>query len=308
VSPAAIGNGQKVQTTYDQLLERVKSIPGIQSAAQTFRIPLREGADIGVWSGHGPAPPPNEQTGAVLNVVSPDYARTMRIPLLRGRFFTAHDNPSSPRVAVVDQVLAQQVFPGEDPLGKEVSVGLGLGTLQIVGLVGHVRQWTLASEGEHGAPRNQIYFAFAQIPDQLMRDYKATNLVLRTNLDPLSVLSQVSRQVQGPGKDQPVYDVATMEQIMAKSMAEQRFVMHLLGPVRRRGSVSDGGRHLRSNVLRRRSARARDRDSDGAGSRPPVRADDGAGERHDPGFLRCRRRNGRRLGPDAPSSPTWFTE
>jgi predicted permease len=155
--------------------------------------------------------------------------RTMRIPLLRGRFFTAHDNPSSPRVAVVDQVLAQQVFPGEDPLGKEVSVGLGLGTLQIVGLVGHVRQWTLASEGERGAPRNQIYFAFAQIPDQLMRDYKATNLVLRTNLDPLSVLSQVSRQVQGPGKDQPVYDVATMEQIMAKSMAEQRFVMHLLG-------------------------------------------------------------------------------
>jgi putative ABC transport system permease protein len=152
----------------------------------------------------------------------------MRIPLLRGRFFTTHDKPNSPRVAVVDQVLAQQVFPGEDPLGKEVSVGL-LGTFQIVGIVGHVRQWTLANEGEGGAPRNQIYFAFAQIPDQLIRDYKATNLVLRTSLDPLNVLSQVSRQVQGPGKDQPVYDVATMEQIMGKSMAEQRFVMQLLG-------------------------------------------------------------------------------
>jgi predicted permease len=234
-SPAAIGDGQKMQATYNQLVEQVKGISGIQSVTQTYQIPLRDFGDINFWPGHGPSPPFNERKVAVLYVVSPDYARTMRIPLLKGRFFTAHDNLGSPRVAVVDQVLAQQLFPGEDPLDKELTAP-PLGMSRIVGVVGHVKQYTLANEewqyGQRkggGAIRNQVYFPFAQIPDELIRDLKVTNLVLRTSVDPLSVVSEVSRRVQGPGKDQPVYNVATMHQIVTNSMSEQRFVMQLLG-------------------------------------------------------------------------------
>ncbi|MGO9896057.1 MAG: ABC transporter permease [Bryobacteraceae bacterium] len=166
-------------------------------------------------------------TSAILYIVTPDYSGVMQVPLRRGRFFTDHDNLASPPVVVIDEVLARRVFPGQDPVGREISL-IVLGSFRIVGVVGHVKQWGLDSD-DNAKIRDQIYFPAWQIPDKFMSEGVAgLTLTLRTRVEPLSLISAVRAQVAGPTRDQPIYAVQTMEQIISRSLAERRFTMLML--------------------------------------------------------------------------------
>ena len=191
-------------------------------------VPLSENdSEIPFWPGTGPQPAQDRMTSAMFYIVTPDYPRVMQIPLRRGRFFTDRDNLASPPVVVIDDVLARRVFPGQDPVGRQISI-MVLGPVQIVGVVGHVKHWGLDSD-DTAKVRDQIYFPVLQVPDKFLSEAVAgLTLLLRTGPEPLSLVSAVRAQVAGPTQDQPIYAVRTMEQIISGSLVERRFTMLLL--------------------------------------------------------------------------------
>jgi putative ABC transport system permease protein len=151
----------------------------------------------------------------------------MQIPLRAGRFINEHDTLASAPVAVIDEVMAKHVFPGQNPVGKQFSMML-LGAVQVVGVVGHVKHWGLDSD-DTSKIRDQLYFPFMQIPDKFMDEtVTGLTLMLRTGPEPLSMVSAVKAQVAGPTRDQPLHGVQSMEQIISDSLAERRFTMLLL--------------------------------------------------------------------------------
>jgi putative ABC transport system permease protein len=163
----------------------------------------------------------------------------MGIPLLKGRYFTDQDNKTSRSVVVIDEVMAQGLFPGEDAIGKSVGMaisdpggemGAGLDKpLEIVGVVKHVNHWGLGSDAS-AKIRYQLYFPFEQIPDPILTELGAgMNLVVRTTVSPLSMETGVRAAVAQIDGNQPVYDVKTMQQIVTDSIADRRFSMMLLG-------------------------------------------------------------------------------
>jgi predicted permease len=200
----------------------------VQSAAITSLVPLGESdSEIPFWPGTGPQPPQDRMTSSMLYLVTPSYPSAMRFPLLRGRFFTDRDNLASPQVVVIDDVMAKHVFPGQDPIGREITL-MAIGQVHIVGVVGHVKHWGLDSD-DTAKVRNQMYFPVGQVPDKFMSEaVTGVNLVLRTGPEPLSLVSAVRAQVAGPTRDQPLYSIRTMEQIISGSLAQRRFTMLLL--------------------------------------------------------------------------------
>ncbi len=228
LSPKVMTSPAHVRLAYRQLLARVASVPGVKSAAVTNLVPLgdRDNEDS-FWLGTGPQPPQDRLKSAVFYVVTPDYTRVMQIPLLRGRFFTDRDDVASAPVAVIDDVMARHYFNDRDPVGKQISL-MELGPVQIAGVVGHVKQWGLDADDTNNI-RDQIYFPFLQVPDKLITEAgTGVTLVLRTQPEPMSLLPSVRAQVAGPTRDQPVYAVKTMEQIVSQSLAERRFTMLVL--------------------------------------------------------------------------------
>ncbi len=227
LSPKAMSTPSGIRLAYRQLLERVEGVPGVQSAAITSQVPLSDGdSEIPYWPGTGPQPAQG-LTSAMFYIVTAHYPAVMQLPLRRGRFFTDEDKLASPPVALIDDVMANHLFPGQDPIGKQVSLIL-VGPVQIVGVVGHVKQWGLDSD-DNSKIRDQIYFPLQQVPDKFMSSGVAgLTLALRTGPEPLSLVSGVRAQVAGPALDQPVYAVRSMEQIVSLSLAERRFTMLLL--------------------------------------------------------------------------------
>jgi predicted permease len=227
LSPKAMAGPAAIRLAFQQLLDRVAAIPGVQSAAIASLIPLDSDSEIPYWPGTGPQPPQNRTSSAMFYIVTPDYPSVMQIPLRSGRTFTDRDNLASPPVAMIDDVLAKRLFPGQDPVGRQISI-LVLGPVQIVGVVGHVKHWGLDAD-DTAKIRDQIYFPFMQVPDKFMSGaVVGVTLALRTAPDPLSLVSAVRAQVAGPTRDQPIYAVRTMEQIVSRSLAERRFTMLLL--------------------------------------------------------------------------------
>jgi predicted permease len=206
----------------------VTQVPGVQSAAIASLVPLGDSdSEIPFWQGTGPQPPPDRTTLAMFTIITPDYPRVMELPLRRGRFFTERDNLASPSVALIDDVLAKHLFAGQNPVGKQLSL-MVVGPVEIVGVVGHVKHWGLDSDDSNKI-RDQIYFPTMQVPDKFMADgVTGLTLLLRTESEPLSLLSAARAQVAGPTRDQPIHAVQTMEQIVSRSLAERRFTMLVL--------------------------------------------------------------------------------
>jgi predicted permease len=228
LSPSVMASPAGIRLAYQQLLDRVSGIPGVQSVAITSLVPLSgDDSEIAFWLGKGPQRPQDQMASTLMYIATPGYLRAMGIPLKEGRFFTDHDTLSSPPVVVVDEVMAKHLFPGQDALGKQFNL-MVIGPVQIVGITGHVKHWGLDAD-DTAKIRNEIYFPFLQIPDKFMSEAVAgLTLVLRTGPDPLRLVSAVRAQVAGPTEDQPIFEVATMEQIISDSLTERRFAMLLL--------------------------------------------------------------------------------
>jgi predicted permease len=228
LSPTLLDDPSKIRIAWRQLLDRVRNIPGVESAAVTILVPLSgDDNEMPFWTSGQPPSSMAQMPEALTYITTPGYPRTMGIPLQRGRYFTEQDSESSHKVVVIDEVLAEHFFPGQDPVGKQLQLYM-LGPAEIVGVVGHVKHWGLDAD-DSARIRDQLYFPFFQIPDQFMRQAKTgLRLVLRTGSNPVGVVSAVSKQVMGPGRDQPVYNVNSMEQLISSSVARRRFLRMVL--------------------------------------------------------------------------------
>ena len=214
-------DAQVVFETYRQLWQRVEQLPGVLAAGGVSALPLSQMMAWGPITVEGrPLLPGEAFLNADQRMVAGNYFSAMQIPLVRGRLFNEHDVRTSARVVAVDQHMADQLWPGEDAVGKRVRVGGADATspwLTVVGVVGRVKQDALDSE-----PRIAMYFPHAQFTARSM------NLVVRSGADPAALTSQIRQQLKELDPDLPLYGVRTMEDRVDASLAARRFSMLLL--------------------------------------------------------------------------------
>ncbi|HKW74455.1 MAG TPA: ABC transporter permease [Terriglobales bacterium] len=232
LAPSTLKDPAATRAAWDKVLASAREVPGVEAATLVDTVPMREGSNpIGYSTKSGISPSDPSQPTVLANSVTPDYLKVMRIPLREGRFFTEQDRLNSARVAVIDDVMARKAFPGEDPLGKPIWLDppLDHDPWTVVGVVGHVRYWGLASD-DQAQIRTQLYYPFGQVPDQWVRRWsELMSIAVRTKVEPLSVLPVLRQAVRGATGDQVIYQVRTMEQLASRSIARQRFLFALFG-------------------------------------------------------------------------------
>jgi putative ABC transport system permease protein len=200
---------------YQQVLQRLQALPGVQSVGAVSRLPLAGGNSSRSFN----VPGGEKGYEADIRISTPDYFRTMAIPLLKGRNFNESDLGSSLNLAVVNDALARTVFPGQDPVGKQLDhFGPDNLTLQIIGVVGNVRHVGLDT-----APHSEIYQLLGQTqwPSMFVAIRSATS-------DPTGVTLAAQNVVLGVNKDVPLANVRTMQDVIANSVQPRRFSMLLL--------------------------------------------------------------------------------
>jgi putative ABC transport system permease protein len=210
---------------YAELVARLQARPGVVSAAAITSLPVGGGSTISTrFDVEGrPAPAPGQRPRADFNAVTSGYFRTMRIPQRKGRVFTDTDRRGSPAVAVVSEALAAEVFPGEDPLGQRLRLGVATEagdpvTFEIVGIVGDVRPF-----GWVGPVRPQVYVPHAQ------QSWPFMSLVVRTAGDPFPLVGVLRGELAALDPQQSAPNVRPLSALGSDALAPNRFVLALLG-------------------------------------------------------------------------------
>ena len=198
-----------------QLLDDLKALPGVRHAALAYYSAFDSGWTTRVTVEGRPAPPPGEQPEAHFRPISEDYFEVLRIPLRRGRRFLPLDDAYHPKVAIIDEAFARVHFPGEDPVGRRISV-YGV-PREIVGVAAGVRFRALSTEAQP-----TMYLPSGQNP---LSQY---TILLRTTTDPLSMAGVMRQRVRVIDKDLALYDLASLEEVLSGSLAGRRFTMSLL--------------------------------------------------------------------------------
>ena len=212
--PNPYAEPEKKAVFFEQLQERVAALPGVQAVGLITELPLaRQSADFS-FKIEGRADTGQDPHADMRNV-NHDYFRAMRIPLLKGRWFTAAEVRDNAKVVLISEVLAQRFFAGEDPLGQRLRPSWGKELYEIIGIVGDVRHRGLDIE-----LRQTIYLP------SLRLGY--ANLVIRTASDPGGLAAAVRQEVMAVDPNQPVANVKKMEQWVADSVAQPRYRMMLL--------------------------------------------------------------------------------
>jgi putative ABC transport system permease protein len=208
---------------FQDLMPQLKALPGVQSAAGIYPLPMG-GDEIRTSfqiDGHPVAR--SEEAHTSLRDITPDYFATMRIPILQGRDFGAQDEAASTPVIIINEALARQVFPGENPIGKHIKPEVAQGTgkplmREIVGVVGNVKFHDLSDEW---APES--YVPYAQV------SFGSLTLVVRTAQDTYSLAKPMAETVRSLDKDLPTYAPKTVEEYLNDTIAQPRFNTYLLG-------------------------------------------------------------------------------
>jgi putative ABC transport system permease protein len=214
---------------FSQLLERVRALPGVDSAAIGANIPFDESSWDGSFHITGtPEIPPGQEPSAEINIVSPDYFRVMGMPILRGRAFGPEEIAGRPRSIIIDETLAQKFFPGQDPIGRNIDDNQTLvenaPPTTIVGVVARTRNEAPGENNIESLKFHQIYFCSAQYAT------RGNTLMVRVKAgDPLALVPAIKREVQALDPDQPLGAVGTMEKNIGGSLAARRLTMSLLG-------------------------------------------------------------------------------
>jgi len=214
-----------------ELNDRFAHAPGITAVSATWgAVPMNGEDDQWFWIDGQPKPKnQNEMNWVIDYIVDPGYLRVMQIPLLRGRFLAPGDDEHSPLVLVVDDVFARKFFPGQDAIGKRIHlVTNGDRVAEIVGIVGHVKQWGLDADDSQSL-RAQYYLSCMQMPDDFMAGTRSTSMLLRYTGSlgaALDSLRQVNKQMS---TEQVIFGGQSMESILSDSMAQRRFATILLG-------------------------------------------------------------------------------
>jgi putative ABC transport system permease protein len=221
--PAQYPKEEEMAAFYKESLQRFSVLPGVASASAITQAPLAGGGPQYIFSVEGrPLPAPHKAPLSSYRVISPDYFQTMGIPLVKGRTFTEGDNLTSPQVIIINQNMADAMWPGEDATGKRMTVGVPMpgdtpDWVTVVGVVGNVKHTTLG--GESGM---QMYQPVLQAPARTM------TFVIRTAVEPTSIVESARSTIASIDKTLPLSNVKTMERIISDSVAPFRFNMFLL--------------------------------------------------------------------------------
>jgi predicted permease len=216
------GDKQLILNTYRQLWDRLEHLPGVSASGGITSLPLSQAFAWTPITVEGRTPLPGEQfLNADERIVGGHYFQAMGIPLRRGRFFNEQDDLSKPRVVLVDEYMAEQLWPGQDPVGKRIHI-VELKSddpwQTVVGVVGRVKQDALDSD-----PRIAFYLPHTQFPS------RALTVALHSGSDPAALVSAVRTELRTLDPDLPIYYVRTMQQRVDESLARRRFSMLLLG-------------------------------------------------------------------------------
>jgi putative ABC transport system permease protein len=216
---ARYGQGHQQTAFFQQALQRIESLPGVVSAGIVSNLPL-SGSNMttGITRDDRSAPAPSDVPEVDYRIASSHYFRALGIPLRAGRQFDERDAQSGPSVVIINETAARRYWPGEDPVGKRLTITENPPvSCEIVGVVGDVKHNRLDDE-----PRAEIYAPHSQAPASFM------HIVVRTVADPMSMVAAVRREIAAVDKDQPVHDIKTMEQLFAESISQPNFNMLLL--------------------------------------------------------------------------------
>ena len=215
------GNAAPVQLRFRALLERLRHLPGVEQVAGAEQLPPAGGPWNGVHRGDRPPQSSSDLVPATRRTVTPGFFQTMRIPLLAGRDFAATDASGAPPVTVLSQALAQRLFPGENPVGRILTLPWGDGIpLQIIGVAGDVRVFGLAAD-----PRPPFYLSGAQLGSGT----PTLQLVIRTGGDPRALFPSVRAAIRGLEKDAALFGAGPMTDRLAQPLARNRFSVALNG-------------------------------------------------------------------------------
>ena len=213
--------GEQQAATFQQLLQRMKTVPGVRDVALTSNVPLTD-FDVELSFNIEGRPPykPGEESVAEYTVASSDYFRAMNIPLQRGRALSENDTKGMPEVLVVTEAFVKRFFPGEDPIGRRlVFDGPDKTPREIVGVVGDVKR-----KGLDADTQPEVYVSYLQRPDRRL------NVLLKTDLRDAGQLIQPARAaVKAFDPDQIIWRTQTLDQLLSTSVAPRRFNMFLLG-------------------------------------------------------------------------------
>jgi predicted permease len=221
-----------VRATLRELQSRLASTPGVKSASLSWgAMPLGyDDEDLFYLEGQPKPASVNDMSWSLSYVVQEDYLKVMSIPLQRGRFFTPLDNEHSPHVIVIDDFFARKFFGDQDPIGKRVVLDNKGGLAEIVGIVGHVKQWGLDNDDKQSL-RAELYFPFMQLPDAAMQpsSWSGTGVLVRYEGEAQSVVKTIRSGLQSMSSDQVMYSVQTMEEVISDTLVERRISMIVLG-------------------------------------------------------------------------------
>jgi putative ABC transport system permease protein len=221
---ATYGKPEQTRAFYRDLLDRIQQLPGVEAAGAINFLPLGGLNSSGTTTIDTHAVPMEDTTPEVdYRGVTPGYFKAMGISLVRGRYFDERDSETAPRVAIVDETLAQTYWPNQDPIGRRLHFGGAKSTspwMTVVGEVRHVRNRTLEARS-----RVEFYWPEAQTPFPL----GTMSVAVRTSsANPMSLAETIRKEVAALDPEVPAYDVRTMTQVMGESMARRRLALILL--------------------------------------------------------------------------------
>jgi putative ABC transport system permease protein len=212
----------KINTFAKALLDKVRGLPGVQNAAVSSNGPLMGGWQTGFWREENPRPQPSDMLNSDLEVVGGDYFSTLKVPLLRGRTFNERDTKDLPRVIIIDQAMAEQYFPGEDPIGKRLGVDAGNDgeewvMSEIVGVVAKMRFHAV----DEMAPLPVIYCSLAQA------QRTSLTIFVRSTMAPALLERTIRDAVISIDSSLPVFDARPMIDRVQESWGSQRLLSFL---------------------------------------------------------------------------------
>jgi predicted permease len=222
----------KIRSYFHEVLRRLEALPGVQAAAVSTDLPMRDDSEIFLYAADRPKPTQDKMSWAMFYTVSPGYQDAMGLRLIKGRFISAQDNEKGAPVVVIDESMARGLFPNEEALGKSIIVPFEHfdQPREIVGVVNHVKHTGLVQDATT-LIKYELYMPFDQIPDQFYGELSGGSmaLVVRTTGSATSIGNAVMQTVRDMDRDQPVFGLEPMEQIIEESVAAQRFATLLLG-------------------------------------------------------------------------------
>jgi predicted permease len=230
------GSADSIRSAYRQLRDKLASTPGVEAVSFSLGAhPMGSDDENFFWFVGRPKPSqPGDFPMTIEYDVEPDYLKVMQIPVKRGRFFTAADNEHAAPVVVIDESMAEKYFPDQDPIGQYLDFNTSpsedkLPNPQIIGIVGHVNQWGLDSDGP-GSLHAEVYLPMAQIPDkQLKRAGLGSDIFVRRQQAGTPTLAALRSRILEYNSELVVHNPEDMEKSVADSISNKRFTMTLLG-------------------------------------------------------------------------------